>query len=58
MEIDEIGDYKWTGRERNGVNLFSGYEVLFWGNESGLQPERGNDWTTLWMNGMSLNYSL
>lgn len=58
MEIGGIGDYQGTGRERDGEDLFNGYEVLFSGDESVLQPERGSDWTTLWMSGMSLKHSL
>jgi len=58
MEIGGIGDYQGTRRERDGEDLFNGYEVLFSGDESVLQPERGSDWTTLWMSGMSLKHSL
>ena len=43
MEIGGIGDYQGTGRERDGEDLFNGYEVLFLGDESVLQPERGSD---------------
>ena len=34
MEIGGIGDYQGTGRERDGEDLFNGYEVLFSGDES------------------------
>lgn len=43
MEIGGIGDYQGTRRERDGEDLFNGYEVLFSGDESVLQPERGSD---------------